>query len=1098
MPVLLDNQQASIANHLRDHLKTADIFRLVTAYFSIYGYEALAEQLDKAGLQVRFLFGAPESAGSIGAGEKPARFYCLGQDGNLLLAPGGHILGQRDIARRCAAWVRKNSVQIRSLTETNFLHGKMYHLQGGKGGGIRQSVTVGSSNFTRRGLGASANPNLEINLASGDPATCRETEQWFDRLWNDGNRVEDVKQQVLAELERLYENTAPEHIYYKTLYELFKKELEARRREENNLENTTLYESKIWRILYEFQKDGALSAIGRLLRYNGCILADSVGLGKTFTALAVIKYFELRNERVLVLCPKKLENNWRTYQASAARADNPLADDRFSFDVLAHTDLSRESGMAGNIDLANFNWSSYSLVVIDESHNFRNAGKITRDEQGNITRMSRHRRLLKQVIEAGVNTKTLLLSATPVNTSLIDLHNQINLMTGGRDNAFQDSLGIRAVSTTIKAAQKKFQRWETGTSSSKNKDTLLDSLGGEFLHLLGSVSIARSRKQIQHFYQNFIREKGDFPERKLQNEHPETDNQGALSYQQLNRQISEVKFDIYRPSSYIVDPTLAKQLEDEKEKLNFNQKTREGFLVDMMRINFLKRLESSAHALKLTLERTIGKIDQTTAKIDKYRQQQTTRPDDTRIDISPDDDPDDEEFIISRQAVNPYHLHELDTETWRKAIQQDRETLQAILDRVKQITPERDAKLDKLKAQLKEKSAQPNRKLLVFTAFKDTAEYLYQQIQTTAAELGLTVGMVAGDTARTTLPGGREDFNAVLSDFAPKARNRSDSGSGDSDNKNKGEIDLLIATDCISEGQNLQDCDSVLNYDIHWNPVRLIQRFGRIDRIGSANPVVTMINYWPTRDMDLYLKLETRVQARMALADATATGDDNYLDTDSVKGPIQQELAFRSKQTKQLQEEIIDIDNQPDSLSMNDLTLDYFLTQLLRYIQENEELLKKIPAGALAVTDCADSRNLFAQDIQPPGAIFFIHQPVAAEKNADNPIHPFYLVQTAKNEVRRSYKSARQILTLLEALTIDKKEAITDLCDAFDEEISTEAGKEYYNTMAQEAIKAIQSGTTAGTSKTLTSDRAAVIPTSKEKPQIGNLELITWVALKNR
>ena len=1078
---LLDNHKATVVEHLRRQISGADMFRLVTAYFSIYGFQALADELEKEGLEVRFLFGDPKSAGNIAADSKPTRGFLLAKDGLSVYSDPEGVTGgltQSLIAKRCADWITRDSVKIRSLQKSNFLHGKMYHLEGDK----PPSVTVGSSNFTLSGLGASANPNLEINIASFDPKTCDETKDWFEELWNDKHRVEDVKDQVLSVLKRAYQENSPELIYYKTLYELFKEELEARERGEGELADTNFYDTAIWRKLYEFQKDGAKSTITRLLRYNGCILADSVGLGKTFTALAVIKFFEMRNERVLVLSPKKLENNWRTYQASAARPNNPLVDDRFSYNWLAHTDLGRYKGMSGNIDLSQFEWGNHGLVVIDESHNFRNAPSGTRNSDGDESRKSRYERLIEDVVKKGVNTKVLLLSATPVNTSLMDLRNQIHLMSSGEDEAYKDTLRVHNISAVVRDAQKAFQEWEKESGNGK-KENLLESLGGDFLHLLGNLSIARSRKQIKSFYTEFIEERGDFPQRQLTTVYPPTDKQGRLSYERLNQQIRELEFHIYRPSDYVEDEEVKQRLEDERKRLSFNQKTREHFLIGMMRVNFLKRLESSVDAFRLTLRRTIQKIDDMVAKIDSYEKKQI---EDEILDTLPEEDVDDEDFLVNRKAINPYHLGQLDRQRWRAYMLADKSKLEAALKSVDAITPRRDGKLQQLKEQLHKKAQQANHKLLVFTTFKDTADYLWEELQGIAGELHLNVGMVAGDVVKTTLDR-QTNFESVLDHFAPAARGRDLDGP---------EIDLLIATDCISEGQNLQDCDAVLNYDIHWNPVRLIQRFGRIDRIGSPNRTVHMINYWPTKDMDVYLNLENRVRARMALADATATGDDNYLEEKNLEGAVQQEINFRNEQVKRMQKEILDLDDLDDSVSMSDLTLDYFLTQLLRFLQQNKEQLENTPLGAHAIADCAAARSMLAD--MEPGAIFFMRQNQAAEKSPGNPIHPFYLMHMQEDGVKYSYKSVRRILGLFEALAIGKDTPLNDLCRVFNEEIKTEEGKEYYDKMAREAVAEIECGSEKDLVQGLGNKPDLILPTQDEKPNETNLNLVTWLVMKDQ
>ncbi|MGI9345261.1 MAG: helicase-related protein [Gammaproteobacteria bacterium] len=1073
MPILIDNKQASVVEHLQQHLRATDVFRLVTAYFSIYGFEALATELENNQLAVKFLFGDPASAGNIGAGARPGQRFSLAESGLLFGSDESSVLWQKAMAQRCADWIRGNQVQVRSLRKANFLHGKMYHLQEANA----QSVIVGSSNFTKRGLGASSNSNLEINLMAQNEQICSDTQQWFDALWQDQEQVEDVKQQVLDELERLYAENSPQLIYYKTLYELFKDDLEARSESDGTLEGADFQQSQIWQKLYEFQKDGAKSVIARLLRHSGCILADSVGLGKTFTALAVIKFFEMRNERVLVLCPKKLENNWRTYQVASARADNPLANDRFSYDLLMHSDLSRTKGKSGTIDLANFNWDQYGLIVIDESHNFRNASSSQRDEDGNVIRLSRYERLIQEVIQKGARSKVLLLSATPVNTSLRDLRNQINLMANGNNSAYSESLHIDSVQQVFKTAQKAYEDWsQAGT---KTKEELLESLGGEFMHLLNGLTIARSRSQIKRFYSDFIKEQGDFPKRKLTTQYPQADNKGKLSYDDLNATISQLNFYIYRPSDYVMS-------DDDQHS---GQKNREGFLVDMIRVNFLKRLESSAHALRLTLERTIGKMVALEDRIQRYHQSQESSQDDTTTDnlLAEEDIAEDDEFVINRKAIQPYHLRHLDTRRWLEDVQEDRAVLQSALENVQQIIPKRDGKLDALKQVIEQKSKHPNRKLLVFTAFKDTAKYLWEQLQPSAQELNLTMGMVAGDQVLTMVEAA--NFEQVLNRFAPVAREQSQA-------TEEAEIDVLIATDCISEGQNLQDCDTVLNYDIHWNPVRLIQRFGRIDRIGSRNQTVHMINYWPTEDMELYLNLKPRVNARMALADATATGDEDFLNEDG-REAAQKELDFRDQQVKSMQTDIHDLEDLQDSVTLSDLTLDYFLTQILRFLKQNKEKLDKIPPGAHAVTRCPSAQSAKDLGVTPPGAIFFLRQHEAAKKHPSNPVHPHYLVQSGPDRIHRSYRSAANILKLFEVAAAQQAAPLSDLCDAFNRQLETPEGRRYYSSMARQVVDNIEGTSNQDMLASLTRNKAAIVPEKSERPSESNLELITWLVLKD-
>ena len=1068
---IIDNRAATVADHLRRNLRKADTFSLASAYFTIYGYELLADELDSVG-SVRFLFGDPTSVEDLDPGANEPKSFELTERG---LEPN-HTLQQKALAMQCADWVAKDGVAVRSISRANFLHGKMYLTQSPDS----SKGLVGSSNFTKRGLGGSDRPNLEINLATDDADTLAELEDWFNRLWSDERLTEDVKRRVLEALQRIGGDYAPEAVYYKTLYELFRKDIEARLAGDAAAAATGFTKSQIWNALYKFQEDGAQSVIAKLREHNGCILADSVGLGKTYTALAVIKYFELRNERVLVLCPRKLFENWALYPAIHNRKQNPFPEDRFAYTVLAHSDLSRDSGRSGGVDLSDFIWQNYDLVVIDESHNFRNDGG------------QRYRRLLDEVIKQGATTKVLMLSATPVNTSLTDLRNQIYLMTEGREDAFQESLGVGNIRSLMAAAQRVFKQWETGQTKggSRNKEQLLEQLGADFLRLLDGVSISRSRRQIERFYAAEMERVGSFPQHeKPVNRYPQTDLRGELSYKELADRIGQFKLSVYQPSEYVTDPARLRELAETRARQNFNQQDSERFLVGMMRTNFLKRLESSAHSLTLTLERTIGKIDNLLDKIERYQTGSRAANTLTDDDVQPDDEEEDEEFAVGGRRQS-YQLPELDVARWRDDLRQDRATLDAVLRQVAAITPERDGKLREIKQVIRDKAENPtldrddnpNRKLLVFTTFKDTANYLYAQLDGLARELGFNMAMVSGDETRTAV--GDNNFNAILSNFAPVARNRASVGDA---------IDLLIATDCISEGQNLQDCDTVLNYDIHWNPVRLIQRFGRIDRIGSRSNSVRMINYWPTDDMDVYLKLESRVQARMAIADLAASGDeDPFTEADA-----QLELNFRDHQLLRLREEILDLDDLSDTPALGDFTLDHFLTQLLRYLEANKDKLEAMPPGVYAVAP----RDTGAQ----PGLVFCLRQRNAAEldsrRRAASPVHPFHLVYLHDNgSIRYGCANARQALAVFEAAASGHTAPITELCDRFDRETAQGKDMSVYDKLLNYALAHIRQshGATQAQGLRAGGRRDFVLPKASETPSTGtDFELLTWLVIKD-
>ena len=1061
---ILDNRTRTVAAYLKRALTDGEDFSLVSAYFTIHGFDLLADELEAVG-RTRFLFGDPGSVEELDPEKKEPKAFTLTEEG---LQPK-EVLEQKNLARRCAAWVGQSTVEIRSIRQANFLHGKMYLTASPQG----QAGVVGSSNFTKRGLGGGERSNLEINLASEDPDTVKELREWFNRLWADDGSTEDVKQKVLNALEKLGKDYAPEAVYYKTLYEVFRQQIEKRKAEDDAAAATGFTDSQVWNQLYQFQKDGAMGVIAKLKEHNGCILADSVGLGKTYTALAVVKYFELRgNGRVLVLCPSKLRENWSLYRASNSHPQNPFPQDRFNYTLLAHTDLSRASGRSGDVDLANFTWSNYDLLVIDESHNFRNDGG------------GRYKKLLEEVIQAGGKTKVLMLSATPVNTSLMDLRNQIYLMSEGREGAFQDSLGVDNVRASMARAQKEFKEWEQEQSPGvrRDKGQLLERLGPDFLSLVNGVTIARSRRHIEKFYGDEMERIGPFPKRaQPRNLYPHTDAEEELSYEKLAERIGTFRLAVYQPSAYVTDPKRQKEVTTRRKGEKSTQKDSERYLVGMMRVNFLKRLESSAHAFFLTINRTIEKIDKLLKKIERYEQGDPSRMLGlTDRETVPDADEEDEEFVVNRSR-NPYRLSELDLPRWTADLKEDMAMFVAIRDQIATITPERDGKLQQFKQQIHRKASQPNRKLLVFTTFKDTARYLYDNLKELTREWGITMAMVSGDETHATE--GSNDFNAILTDFAPMARQRR----GTAPTR---DVDLLLATDCISEGQNLQDCDTVLNYDIHWNPVRLVQRFGRIDRIGSRNSSVQMVNYWPTEDMDTYLRLESRVQARMALADLTASGDEDPFSEEDMK----QDLRYRDAQLRKLREETPDPDDLGDGPVLADFTLDGFIAQLLRYLERNKAALEAMPSGVYAVTGDGKAQ---------PGVIFCLRQRNAGtdkQHRPASPVHPHYLVFVQQDgAIRYGCGNARNILMAFEAAAAGHTQPIRDLCQRFDQATHNGQRMGHYENLLNRAVGQIRQAHNRSQAAGLgrSGDAGFKLPLASEAPRsASDFELVTWLVIQ--
>jgi len=832
-------------------------------------------------------------------------------------------------------------------------------------------------------------------------------------------------------------------------------------------------------------------------------LADSVGLGKTYEALAIIKYFELRNGRALVLCPKKLRDNWTVYQSQNNSELNPFVRDRFGYTVLSHTDLSRDSGKSGDIDLANINWGNYDLVVIDESHNFRNNKPGKKDKNGVVVRRSRYQRLMDDIIKAGVKTKVLMLSATPVNNSLKDLRNQIYFITENEDDSLRESLGIASIQETLRVAQLNFSEWAKKSSERKTSE-LIDKLNSAFFKLLDGLTIARSRKHLQRYYKSTIAQLGGFPERtKPISLYPEIDLLGEfMSYDGLNDQIDHYQLSLFNPSRYVKKEYQA--IYETSKVAAFSQAKRENYLIGMMKVNFLKRLESSVHSFDLTLQRTLQKMDALKARIERFQQYQAENPDLDWDELRPEEADDEdlqeafdlqEDFEVSKAHFKMAHMS---LDDWLHDLQRDREQIYLLRLMASQVTRERDAKLAELKKLIAHKVSHPttnkhgglNRKVLVFTAFADTASYLYDSLKKWAREdLGIHLAIVSGGATdnKTTL--GKNDFNQILINFSPFSKKRDKMKSMPQGE----EIDLLIATDCISEGQNLQDCDMLVNYDIHWNPVRVVQRFGRIDRIGSINHSVQLVNFWPTQDLDKYITLKTRVEARMALVDLSATADDNLLNTEEIEDLITEDLKYRDRQLKRLREEVLDLEDFNESVSLTDFTLDDFRADLNHYIEANRKQLEDAPLGLYAIvptkTDLPSIR---------PGVVYCLKQTEAGISDTVNPLQPYFLVYIQEDGVVRfNFTHPKQILEILREFCAGKSEPYEELCRAFDQETRNGTAMQWYDDLLTKALKAIEGHFRKRVIGNLLTDRNAVLPARQQQvTDHTDFELITWLIIR--
>jgi superfamily II DNA or RNA helicase len=891
-----------------------------------------------------------------------------------------------------------------------------------------------------------------------------------------------VKDEVLRTLETLYAHASPEFVYFKTLLHIFGDYLADQADEEAQFEQTAFEQTAIWQALFDFQRDGLRAILTKLERHGGCILADSVGLGKTYTALGVIKWFEKRNKNVLVLCPKKLRENWTDYLAVNNSELNPLRADRFGYTVLSHTDLSREKGKVGDIDLSKIEWGNYDLVVIDESHNFRNA---SRNRSGNGPK-TRYERLMDDIVKAGLKTKVLLLSATPVNNDLSDLKAQLDLISADNNDGFVE-VGVPNLSGLVGTAQRRFAEW--AKSGDRDAATLLATLPPALFGLLDGVTIARSRKHVERHYAASMERIGSFPKRAAPvSVFPNIDSKGGFpSFEAVDDAISRLELALYSPLAFVLPEH--HHLYDKGG--NFDQGNRERYLIAMMKSGFLKRLESSVNSFCLTMDRMIARIDRRIRELDAFDEA-------TSVDaaLSDEDELDEElEEAFEVGGALKYKLAHIDRRRWKAALERDRERVAGLANAARLVTPERDAKLAKLIEIIGDKATRPstnqkgeaNRKIILFTAYTDTARYLYEQLLPLAKEQGLEAALVTGADCKATF--GRAHFQDILVNFAPRAKRRADIKKAEQ----AGEIDLLIATDCISEGQNLQDADLLINVDIHWNPVRLIQRFGRIDRIGSLNDTIHMVNFWPTEELNKYLGLKGRVEARMRLVDLSATGEDDLLNK---KAEAEGDLRWRDEQLLRLKNEVFDLEDTGGGVTLSDFALDDYRADLLGFAKANEQALRDAPLGLHAIVP-----NEVEGGALDPGVIFCLRRR-PPEPNPEqvkiNPLDPFYLVYVKDDgTVRFAFGQPKPILEAWRALSLGRTEPFEALCNAFDDETEQGEKLERYDALIAGAVNSIGETSAKRALAALASGRGARVPDQTGQARASSeYDLITWLIVR--
>ena len=1043
MPKTIDNVTLRVKDDLEETITRKSKLRIAAACFSIYAYEELKKSLSDID-ELKFIFTSPTF--TTDKAEKSKREFYIPRLNREQSLYGTEFevrlrneLTQRAIARECAEWIRQKAT-FKSNTTDQVVPGFMNVVTDQD-----QYTYMPFNEFTTVGLGCERG-NYAYNFTQRlSYPMSKSYIDLFEQLWNDKQHFQDVTDQVIENITAVYNENSPEFIYFVTLYNIFNEFLDDISEDTLPNEATGFKNSKIWGMLFNFQRDAALAIISKLEKFNGCILADSVGLGKTFTALAVIKYYESRNKSVLVLCPKKLANNWNTYRDNYT--NNPLVEDRFNYDVLFHTDLGRTHGTSNGIDLSRLRWDNYDLVVIDESHNFRNGGKLDSesDEKDN-----RYTTLMKQVIRKGVKTKVLMLSATPVNTRFNDLKIQLQLAYEGDSSQIDSKLKTtRSIDEIFRNAQKAFNTWSKWEPCDRTTDNLLKMLDFDFFEVLDSVTIARSRKHIEKYYDTSSI--GKFPERLAPISHRPhlTDLKDAISYNEIFEQLTKLNLDIYRPSHYILPSRMEKYAAlygDKQGKIGFNQVGREMGIRRLMAINLMKRMESSVYSFNLTLCRIKELIDTTIDSIDDFEASAGAKinlTDITDADEYDLDDQNSDDFAAFGKKVQ-IDLADMDRISWRAELVKDQEILELLTLMVADITPAHDSKLQELLTVLREKVTHPinpgNRKVIIFTAFADTAMYLYEHVSNVMQdEFGLHTAVVTGSVdGRTTARLKKADMNTILTCFSPISKDKALLNMG-----NLPDIDILIATDCISEGQNLQDCDYLINYDIHWNPVRIIQRFGRIDRIGSKNSVIQLVNFWPDITLDEYINLKSRVETRMKIVDMTATGDDNILSDEE-----KHDLEYRKAQLKRLQEEVVDIEEMSTGISIMDLGLNEFRMDLLEYIKKHPEV-EHTPMGLHAVAPAGAEC--------PPGVIFVLkNRTQSVNVDNRNRLHPFYMVYISEDgEVICDYLQPKKLLDTMRLVCKGKDKPIEVLYHRFNEETNDGRSMGDISELLSEAINSI-------------------------------------------
>jgi superfamily II DNA or RNA helicase len=1125
--MLLDNKTKTEDN---EHYKVFDFIKafseegtldIVTGYFSVNALALMKDEIDSAE-KFRLILG------NLMQDEVQQNKIIDLLSGNTSICS---TLTLSQSAQKAVEFLQQDKVVVKSI-QKNFCHAKTYlYTDKNK---TKNYFIVGSSNLTDAGLGIKDSSNIELNIAKHDyEDEFKNLKKWFQDLWEkvaldkielpDKTKVE-VKQYIIKLIEDLYKKYTPHDLYYKVLYEMFKDDiLELSGDAELKREIAHLEETIIYKTLFPYQQKGAISLIKMLQKFNGAILADAVGLGKTWTALAVMKYFELKGYTVLLLCPKKLSNNWQQYKVGQK---SRFEKDEIDFYIRYHTDLQE-----GRFDRYNdktlryFKTRPKLLIVIDESHNLRN------------DKSSRYKFLVDEILlpeNKSRDVKVLHLSATPINNKLMDIRNQFKLMTKGLDDGFKETeLEIDSLENIFKTAQKDFSEW-SNLDNRKIAD-FIAKLPKKFEKLTDALIVARTRKLIEGEFGEM-----NFPQReKPINEFITPENMGDLkSFDDILKAIS-INLTAYRPADYIKNISPKSVLEDEKQ--------RQKFLVKMMYILLIKRLESNWFSFKITVENILNHHINALNKVGQFIQSKT----DCAIedDLTEDEKEEIEEVTaeinaeteqpitlgkknpVQLSSITYIHLFKTHLENDIIKLSQLKENLVKFEADFNQGKAE-DPKLKKLIEHITNKQHHSeNKKVLVFTVFKDTARFLYDELK----KRGITnIAFVSGSVSETSDGYSGEKFEPILERFAPftKLYNEKDwselyerinlsddyraggkwkvpyekwleiiaEHDKETLTKIQNPINVLIATDCLSEGQNLQDCDMVINYDIHWNPVRLIQRMGRIDRIGSPNKTIKGINFWPGKNYEDYLKLKSRVENRMALMSIVGTELDDKMTPELEQ--IVKENPLLPKQAQKMLEQLQitwdDVETNDETLGLNDLSLEQFRQELFEYFKKNEEFFKKIPNGVFTGFKFKPSKKWSSI---PDSIVAVLGFPKRPDEALDHVYKEIYLLHQIIDDGESSkpiLSNNQEILTLLRHHKMENryvppdiengdKAALDKLADAISNWIKLQA--------TPVAVNQIQELFTGNISpKNISPEQKKI----EEKFKAENFDLINWFVISNK